>query len=373
MTRITNIDKIRGLSCLFVLVYHIYALTNILPFGDTFLCDIIKMGGAIGVTAFFILSGYGIYCSLYRSENEGKISFPAFIKKRFIRIAPQYYFNIFICLLFTSSAVYLSRIHLGSIFSHLIFMHSWSMDWHGSINGVLWTMAVIFQFYLLAIPLYRIIRKINNSFVCILLAVLFTVMMKWLMFNYLWVEDKSVFGSFATFIPGRQIITSIDNFVCGMCLAAVNIKKPASNKKGRLVIFAVALLGLAALSKLGVIYSDSMYFDYFWYSILSIDLFFLMYGLSWTTADKDPLSKILLFFGKYEYGIYLWHLPIIHNLLTYSDIIQQIVNRQQGIIYLVIGLCVIPIGVLIDLLFENFDIRRIFPAKADNSSDSNNK
>lgn len=357
-------DKIRGLACLLVLLYHIYALTGILPFGNTFLSDVIKMGGSIGVTAFFVLSGYGIYYSLNRSENNGGIKFLGFIKKRFARIAPQYYFNIFVCIFFTYSAVYFAKAHFVNILSHLLFLHSWSMDWHGAINGVLWTMAVIFQFYLLAIPLYKLINKINNPFVCILISVVFTILMKWLMFNYLWVEDKDVFGSFATFIPGRQVVTSLDNFVCGMCLAKMNIKTPAPNKKIRVGIFIAALFGMIFLAKFGLAISSSIYFDYFWYSIVSIDLFFLLYGLSWTSADSDPLSRFLLFFGKYEYGIYLWHLPIIHNLLNYSEFIQQIINRQQGIIYVVIGICVISVGVIMDMLFEGFDIRKIFSGKA---------
>ena len=95
MPRYANVNKIRAIACLSVLFYHCYALCN-----HTISIPIIEwilpLGGEIGVTAFFVLSGYGIYSSLYIQDKKQKTAtFNSFMRKRFQKLAPHYYFNLF--------------------------------------------------------------------------------------------------------------------------------------------------------------------------------------------------------------------------------------------------------------------------------------
>lgn len=225
MQKNLNINKIRAIACLLVLVYHCYALCGPVSVHIPFLHEYVVYGGTIGVTAFFVLGGYGIYSSLYAAElYDSKISFKEFIIKRIKRIVPHYYFNLLFALLFTSSAVYLDRIHFNNIISHLFFLHSFSFSWHGAINGVLWTMAITFQFYLIAIPMYRFVKKFKLW--SVILAVIFTIIANYVTLNYFWIADETVYGNFAFSIPGRQLWTALDNFVIGMYVAqVVNTKK----------------------------------------------------------------------------------------------------------------------------------------------------
>ena len=61
----------------------------------------------VGVTLFFLLSGYGIYLSLSSSEARGCLpGWRAFMKKRCIRIMPQYYVCITVLLIFMSTQMF---------------------------------------------------------------------------------------------------------------------------------------------------------------------------------------------------------------------------------------------------------------------------
>ena len=70
-----NIDLIRAMALLLVIVYHSWVVCGSQPISWPIINTIIILGGELGVTAFFILSGYGIYCSLNRSGRTHVLDF----------------------------------------------------------------------------------------------------------------------------------------------------------------------------------------------------------------------------------------------------------------------------------------------------------
>lgn len=230
-----NVDMVRALACILVLVYHCWTLCGNAEIPIPIVREYIMYGGEIGVTAFFVLSGYGIYFSLHKDETrEGRTSPHKFLLKRLKRIAPHYYLNLWIALLFTSSAAYLSKDNIVNLMSHIFFLHSFHLSWHGAINGVLWTMSIIVQFYIVSIPVYKCVRKLGKWS---LLFVPITIVARYLTLNYLWIMDEGVFGSFAYSIPGRQLWTSIDNFVIGMYVAQVTVSTCQEQRYDKYVAF----------------------------------------------------------------------------------------------------------------------------------------
>lgn len=65
MQRSENVDKVRAAACILVLVYHCWAVCGSIPIHVPVIREWIALGGDLGVTAFFVLSGYGIYVSLH--------------------------------------------------------------------------------------------------------------------------------------------------------------------------------------------------------------------------------------------------------------------------------------------------------------------
>lgn len=363
MHKLHNIDKIRATACLLVLVYHCWALCGSAPINIPILREYISYGGVIGVTAFFILSGFGIYTSLYATESSGsEIKFTHFMSKRIKRIVPHYYFNLLVALLFTGSAVYLSRYHVTNIISHLFFFHSFSLDWHGAINGLLWTMAIIFQFYIIAIPLYYFIKRFKHWGVMV--TILFTIAAQYVTLNYLWVIDDTVYGSFAYSIPGRQLWTSLDNFAIGMYVAHLTNSKKQSTSHilytfGCLICVFLIYLHCLLGNKLGV-WGRSIWNSSF-HSLLAllIGLLFICACNSKNTANT-LLSRLLLWIGKYEYGIYLWHLLIMNNLLANSSFLQELLAQQKYVYaYSILISCSVFTGYIMTNLISNQTILRV--------------
>ena len=76
-----HIDLIRAASILWIVIYHSWVLTGSITLWPKVLHTLVMLGGEIGVTSFFALSGYGIFCSLKKMEETGGVNFWLFLKK----------------------------------------------------------------------------------------------------------------------------------------------------------------------------------------------------------------------------------------------------------------------------------------------------
>lgn len=335
MKKVLNIDVLRAMALLLVIVYHVWVLS-----GSWYIIEPINtyvvLGGEIGVTTFFLLSGYGIFFSLSNMDEKNNIGFKNFFYKRIKRIIPEYYLTLILCLFITSQAQYLVKENILNILSHFLFVHNIREEWFGAINGVLWTMAVIVQFYVVAIPLYYCIK--NKPIFTFISSVLFTVLMKY----YIFTEFMSVIGmnNTSNFFMGRQLFTSLDNFVVGMFVAYI-VKNGIFYTKQRY------LAAMSVFSIVSIYYVCQIGFKYgihtsnisgaTWHSILAVSLGILMYGLSYLRLNENNfLYKKFLWLAKYKYGIYLWHLVVIRTLMEYSGIVKNMMSDGTHLLMIVV-------------------------------------
>lgn len=70
MKRIKNIDLLRAGAILYIMLYHCYVLSGQPWQAHTAIHTILTLGGEVGVTLFFLLSGYGIYLSSLLRKKE---------------------------------------------------------------------------------------------------------------------------------------------------------------------------------------------------------------------------------------------------------------------------------------------------------------
>lgn len=347
-----NIDIIRAVALLLVLIYHFWVKMNIGTISIKIIEDIVMLGGEVGVTAFFLLSGYGIYYSLQHLEKDNNLSFKVFMKRRIERIIPQYYLNLIVVLLFTGSAVYLDKSHLWDILLHFALLHNVCINFAGTINGVLWTMAVIFQFYLIAIPLYKALNKWGYS--CIWTSIIITILCKigcfHIVINLIAQEENYMIYAFWL---GRNLLCSVlDNFVIGMGIAFfIENNKKKFKKPNPLIgcMGAILLLGLfCRLGRKYGIHTDNVS-GYLWHSGIAICIgLIILFSYYIRCKHKNILSKILLFLSKYEYGIYLWHLIMIDNLILNAPIIKRLILEKY---YILVGIIWFILSVVIGVIF----------------------
>lgn len=317
MEKHKGVDVFRAIAILYILLYHFYVYCGY-PYEKYIVVHrFICMGGEIGVTLFYILSGYGIFFSLAKSEEkEGRLSYCKFIKRRFLKIAPQYYVGIAALLLLTSNAEYFSNKGFFQIVAHVLFVHNWFPSTFDKLSGVWWTLGTIFQFYLISAFLYKGVKKSDYFYP---IAIIFVVIIKMILFHYViryLPADRNWY-----FMYGRQIFSAADNFIVGMVLSKWMMKKERiSNLKAivLLVLSATALLFLASLVGEYSPYSDT-FVGYCWHSMVALCLAGLIYSiLNFPFRYSGKISGVILFIAKYEYGIYIWHHLVTMNLIKNS-------------------------------------------------------
>lgn len=319
MERNKRLDLVRGYSILLIVIYHIFAVTGI-NINIPVINRIIIFGGEIGVTLFFMISGFGIYCYL---ENHESISYKNFVLGRLEKLLPKYYLSIFIALVLTGSIAFLNDEFFFQIFTHFFMIHNFFPSTHGSINGVLWTMGTTIQFYLLSFYIYKLIR--HHPVLYTFFSIIITVLFKMLLFTC--ISKLGYSEGIYFFIYGRQLISALDNFVIGMLIASIQKKSMdgtisvANNllnvtKIGSLII----LIMWIYISNSFNIYSNSG-IGYVWHSITAVLLGFFVFFFIYERyiVKKLFIIKIGLWISKHEYSIYLWHLLIIRNLVNNSS------------------------------------------------------
>ena len=84
MKRLSNIDYLRGLAALGIMVYHYLSWTLGLFTADSIMGRI----GIYGVSIFYILSGLTLHYVYYEQMIPSKKDVLNFFKKRFFRIFP---------------------------------------------------------------------------------------------------------------------------------------------------------------------------------------------------------------------------------------------------------------------------------------------
>ncbi len=107
--------------------------------------------GYLGVTLFFVLSGYCIHLSFLNYLKKKKFELPAFLKfffiRRIFRIYPAYLLAV--AIFFVWKGIYHQTDWPKHLISHLTFTHNTSVETYGSINGAFWSLAYEWQLYCL--------------------------------------------------------------------------------------------------------------------------------------------------------------------------------------------------------------------------------
>ncbi len=146
--RLGVLDGLRGIAVLLVLWYHVWEISWYpAPFAWL---QFVPETGFIGVHLFFFLSGFVIAYPFVRAQFGGRPQprWAHFAWRRFIKIVPSYALSIAVAYAIGYAAsVRWDSTPWQEIWTHALFIHTWWPQTYGSINGVLWTLAVEVEFY----------------------------------------------------------------------------------------------------------------------------------------------------------------------------------------------------------------------------------
>jgi peptidoglycan/LPS O-acetylase OafA/YrhL len=323
------IDGLRALAVFAVIFYH--AKLNFLGL------DILK-GGFLGVDIFFLISGYLISKIIFlQINNSNNFSFREFYIKRFKRIYPALLLTIFLSSMISlwifsprslldyayqsiSSILAISNIYFWitnnaygaelSLFKPL--MHTWSLS-------------IEIQYYIF-FPIFFI-------FICnffkknILKIVIFSTLISIFICEFLVYEMRSSFNFYIIF-------SRIFEFLCGTILFLISIRRKNTSDITKKGMNYLPFFGLIVVIASFFFFNDKDNLP----SILSL---IILIGVSIIILNSKKFilvnvflsNKIIVYFGKISYSLYLFHFPLF-AFARYIEFINNDTNIKK--IFLII-------------------------------------
>lgn len=318
-----TIDILRGFAAISVVVYHVIEHFGWKDFPSEGPLSWFRIGW-MGVDLFFVISGFVIGLAAFSGiDKHGSQEFRGhFFRRRIVRIVPLHYFTLLIFLVFIMPAILFENFWQNLI-SHLVFVHNLSINLHGSINGVNWSIGTEMQFYLLMMFLAPWLR----------VAKLWKPFLLFIGIAWLWRYGVTVFiapdqnlGTFPIFVASTQLPGMLDEFAVGILLARfVRSEKGTSIlgyfNNGAKVGIIWLLAGLLVYLTLSIFWQFASYWDHPLMVIMFRTLLALCFGiLLFAACIVTPagwlgtLAKPFYYLGTISYGIYLWHLPVLLSL-----------------------------------------------------------
>ena len=294
-----NLDGVRALAALMVLVQHFFFSENVKYLEQLVHYQKFAQIGQHGVSLFFCLSGFVITRILINTRFENDY-FINFYKRRALRIFPLYYLGLFAYyfvfpIIFNEDIVDF-KLQMPYYFYLQNFTEVLKIDAIGPIHY--WSLAVEEHFYLLW-PLVIFIVKPKHIWKFIIFSFIIILLLKYYMLN------KGLTINYFTF-------TRIDQIMFGAFLAILEMRDFFKLKRTARIMFFSGFLSLLLGAIINLISSELFFVkEIFKYPILG--LFFscligFLISLSETHLINRILkSKVLQYLGRISYGIYVWH------------------------------------------------------------------
>jgi len=314
--RIATIDGLRGIAIMLVVWFHVWQISwqgAVVPYVNLSFQPF-AVTGFLGVSLFFFISGFVLMLPYAQAHLSGTAppTVRHFFGRRFLKIVPSYVLCI-VVLIATGFQAYASFGDAArDVVFHLFFVHNWFGTTNMSIDGVLWSLGVEIQFYVI-FPLLVVLfvrRPLTATFA------LFAIANVW--------RIACILNPDHYFIEQRlaQLPGYIDFFAAGMLAAyayiAIALKRPELAVR-RWIFTAVAVVGFIALFLL--VYNCYVHrYDHEWPQswvvewrsaialacmVAALGSLFAARGFQLVVANR-----VLLFLAAISYNLYLWHQPI---------------------------------------------------------------
>lgn len=327
---IAPVEGLRGVAVLWVIAFHSVAVRA--AAGDPWIdalasvppLDALARNGHLGVDLFFLISGFLLTLPWVVRARDGRPapSARAFYARRFWRIAPAYYLQLFV--LFAVALPLLRGVDYwrGDLYvlawngiAHAGFLHNTSPLTSGSmgVNGALWTLAVEAQFYMLvplAAPLF--VRAPLAS-----TAAAFALSAAWragaqhgfdgpvqafLAAGAHWGWSEAVVRQLLL----TQLPAYLGHFALGALLGAAWLRRSHGGDAAAAMAAGAAAVLLLLFGTGGAWLGESTWL------LTTALLGAVLYGCaSSTTADRILGRGVLAIAGRISYSAYLYHLPLL--------------------------------------------------------------
>ena len=371
-----ELDGIRGLAILAVLLSHGAVLLGVLPRYTPHpkwvtLFAYVMIPGWGGVDLFFVLSGFLITGILLRSRMRPTY-FRSFYARRVLRIFPIYY--LFLTLMLAAAQVSpgfraLIPSTRKEIVSYFLYLQNWPLFWPNllgmtSLWGSFWSLAVEEQFYLVWPTVVRFVSIPAMLTLCCI-GFLAGTPVRWAVIH--WYTGVHV-GEL------QMPITRLDGLFLGAACALYR------EYRGRPVPLRWArwsfAAGAAMMLQIAVFHVRELYGTEIHISTYGVTGFALMsaglvaasqHRVGW--LDRFLASRPLRIAGRYSYGMYVYHLLIYVGMAALARRMAPATNGELNLVaaLLYIALTILVVTGVAALSFHLIEtpflrLKRLFPS-----------
>ena len=313
LRRIPSLDGLRAISIVLVMGLHTvqrYGVDH--PDHPPGLLWSVVLNGSLGVTIFFVISGYLITrLLLHEQETRGAISMAGFYIKRAFRILPPLY--VYVAVLVLLSAAGRLALTKWDVVSALFFFHNYAITSTSWAIEHFWSLSVEEQFYLIwPVILILCLRQRGLAGRDRAALVAGAVIVASPLIRVI---------SFRTHQPllhdGAGFHMHADTLMFGCAAALLEGKSWFERIYGTLTkVWWLPVLGLAIGSYL------EMRFQNYWNFPVGETYtgVLLAFVLLWTVRNADSLpgrflnARVITHIGVLSYSIYLWQTLLLHHM-----------------------------------------------------------
>lgn len=323
-----NLNGLRFIAAFLVIIHHLDQLLFIFHKPNQWDNPVILLIGGLGVTLFFVLSGFLItYLLLSEEKSTGTISIKDFYIRRILRIWPLYYTIILLCFFVFQHIDVLALPELmNGINQHfwfyfllfLLFLPNLALHGYGVVlpyGSQSWSVGVEEQFYLIWPILMKLVK---NRIVLILGVIIGYFFIRYFGFRIVkhFVGQNYALELFRNFFNSFQIYS----MATGALFAYFSFHKTKFVEKYILNLYTFFITLILTV----VLILTAFKISTFLYSIL---FGVIIYNLACNDRLKKFLEmEILNYLGKISYGLYMYHplaIVIVIRTFDYFEIINS--------------------------------------------------
>ncbi len=357
------LDGIRGLAIIAILIQHLFPSHAYSP--DWLLNALLILRNQlwVGVDLFFALSGFLITGILFDTLDSPNY-FRNFFGRRCLRIFPLYYGFLGALLLITP--VFHFDWH-GQAYRLLTytptipFRYDWSQNPSPFIELThFWSLAVEEQFYLFWPILIFWLKSRRSILIATLIGAVFALSLR---------TSVALAGVYPI---NHTLPACLDSLMCG-CALAILVRTRHRNRVLRWAapVFAAsaALAIFQALTQKNYVWEHNFYLTTVGLSVIALSSASLIAACLRTGSIAQTIfrAKVFRFFGRYSYGLYVFHFSIYNTtrILLLPKLTAQDVSAARS--RLIVGLVAFMASILVSLLsyhcYEKHFLRlkRYFP------------
>jgi len=306
-SRLLALDGLRGVAAVAIVIHHAWMFS---AHGMT-LADRALDEMRLGVTLFFVLSGYLVFGPFVAAALDGRDQPDRrrYALKRAARILPAYWLVLLGAFALTAATNHPMRVEAQQLPLFLVFAQNQVEAVRGHLDPPLWSLVVEASFYVL-LPIVAIaVARLGRDRRAQLLLVLalggaglaccaLGTALHW---------PRTVTDS---------LLTTLPLFACGMAVAVVTHGRTFGARTGLALalggvpfVLAGAIVESAAGLEAGALRFLVSDFP------AAVGFALIVAALAATPLRARPLvAAPVLFAGTVSYGLYLWHFPVIYGL-----------------------------------------------------------